>query len=104
VTITTSAPTDEEAFELLLALGMPFSQEGRPGALADEEEDAEEERRKEEARERAEAEAAALEQLKAENPEAYAKPEREEEGEEGEETEAREAPAAEAESSDEATE
>jgi large subunit ribosomal protein L5 len=104
VTITTSAPSDEEAFELLLALGMPFSQEGRPGALADEEEDAEEERRKEEARERAEAEAAALEQLKAENPEAYAKPEREEEGEEGEETEGGEPAAAEAESSDEATE
>src|SRR5438034_7378471 len=33
VTITTTAPTDEEAFELLLALGMPFSQEGRPGAV-----------------------------------------------------------------------
>ena len=30
-TITTSAKTDEEAFELLLALGFPFSQEGRPG-------------------------------------------------------------------------
>ena len=86
VTITTSAASDEEAFELLLALGMPFSQEGRPGQ-AEPEEDAEEERRKEEARARAEAEAAALEQLKAENPEAYAKPVREEEGEEGEEGE-----------------
>ncbi len=85
VTITTTAPTDEEAFELLLALGMPFSQEGRPGAVDDAEADEEEERRKEEARERAEAEAAALEQLKAENPEAYAKPVREEEGSEGEE-------------------
>lgn len=30
ITITTSAPTDPEAFELLLALGMPFAQEGRP--------------------------------------------------------------------------
>src|SRR4051795_6288307 len=40
VTITTTAASDEEAFELLLALGMPFSQEGRPGASADEEEDA----------------------------------------------------------------
>src|SRR5207249_11102459 len=30
VTITTSAHTDEEAFALLEALGMPFSQEGRP--------------------------------------------------------------------------
>ena len=31
ITITTSAPTDEEAFELLLGLGMPFAKEGRPG-------------------------------------------------------------------------
>ena len=31
ITITTSAATDLEAFELLLALGMPFAQEGRPG-------------------------------------------------------------------------
>ncbi len=83
VTITTSANSDEEAFELLLALGMPFAQDGRPGAVEDEE-DEEEERRKEEARARAEAEAAALEQLKAENPEAYAKPVREDEEEEGE--------------------
>jgi len=30
ITITTSAPTDYEAFELLLGLGMPFSKEGRP--------------------------------------------------------------------------
>jgi hypothetical protein len=86
VTITTSAPTDEEAFELLLALGMPFAEEGRPGAAAVEDADEEEERRKEEARARAEAEQAALEQLKEENPEAYEKPVREdeEEGEEGE--------------------
>jgi large subunit ribosomal protein L5 len=84
VSIATTAPSDEEAFELLLALGMPFAQEGRPGAVEAEEE-AEEERRREEARQRAEAEQAALEQLKAENPEAYAKPERPEEGEEGEE-------------------
>src|SRR4051794_3030286 len=83
VTITTTAKSDEEAFELLLGLGMPFAQEGRPGAV-DEAEAEEEERRKEEARLRAEAEQAALEQLKEENPEAYAKPEPEE-GEEGEE-------------------
>jgi len=83
VTITTSAASDEEAFELLLALGMPFSQEHRPGVV-EPEEDAEEERRKDEARLRAEAEAAALEQLKAENPEAYAKPVRHDEEEEGE--------------------
>jgi large subunit ribosomal protein L5 len=82
VTITTTAPTDEEAFELLLALGMPFAREGRPGEtrVAD---DVEKERRKEEARLRAEAEQAALEQLKEENPEAYERPVRadEEEGE-----------------------
>src|SRR6266513_384448 len=53
VTITTTAASDEEAFELLLALGMPFSQEGRPGGPdADAEEAVEEERRKEEARAR----------------------------------------------------
>jgi large subunit ribosomal protein L5 len=84
VTITTTAPTDEEAFALLDGLGMPFSPEGRPGQ-EDVEEEAEEERRKEEARQRAEAEQAALEQLKEENPEAYEKPVRPEEGEEGEE-------------------
>jgi large subunit ribosomal protein L5 len=84
VTITTTAPTDVEAFELLLGLGMPFAKEGRPGqADAEAEAEAEEERRKEEARERAEAEQAALEQLKEENPEAYAKPQKDE-GEEGE--------------------
>jgi large subunit ribosomal protein L5 len=79
VTITTTAQTDEEAFELLLALGMPFAKEGRPGSVDTEAEaDAEEERRKEEARQRAEAEQAALEQLKEENPEAYEKPAEEE--------------------------
>ena len=76
VTITTSAKTDVEAFELLLGLGFPFSQEGRPGQAerAAAEAAAEEEQRKEEARARAEAEQAALEQLKEENPEAYAQP------------------------------
>ncbi len=81
ITIATTAKTDEEGFALLLALGMPFAEEGRPGqadAAADAEE---EERRHEEARLRAEAEQAALEQLKEENPEAYEKPERPEEGE-----------------------
>jgi len=86
VTITTTAPTDVEAFALLDGLGMPFAAEGRPGE-EDAEAEAEEERRKEEARQRAEAEAAALEQLKEENPEAYAKRERVEEGEEGAEGE-----------------
>ncbi len=86
IAITTTAQTDEEGFHLLLALGFPFSQDGRPGE-ADKAAEEEEERRHEEARIRAEAEAAALEQLKEENPEAYAKPVREdeEEGEEGEE-------------------
>ena len=89
VTITTTAQTDEEAFALLEAFGMPFARDGRPGdaAAAAAAEDAEEDRRKEQARQRAEAEQAALEQLKAENPEAYEKrvaPE-EEEGAEGEE-------------------
>jgi large subunit ribosomal protein L5 len=87
VAITTTAETDEEAFELLLALGMPFAADGRPGA-AEPEVDLEEQRRHDEARARAEAEQAALEQLKEENPEAYAKPVRPEEGEEGEEGEA----------------
>lgn len=31
VTIATTAATDEEAFELLSRLGMPFAQQGRPG-------------------------------------------------------------------------
>ena len=84
VTITTTAQTDEEAFALLDGLGMPFAADGRPGEV-DKAAEEEEERRKEEARQRAEAEEAALEQLKEENPDAYAKPVREEEGEEGEE-------------------
>jgi large subunit ribosomal protein L5 len=98
VTITTSAASDEEAFELLLALGMPFAEEGRPGAV-DTAAEEEEERRREEARLRAEAEQAALEQLKAENPEAYKKRVREEDLEEGETAEGE--PAAEGEQSEE---
>ncbi len=86
ITFTTTAKSDEEAFALLLAFGMPFQAEGRPGSGdAEAEEEAEEERRREEARVKAEAEQAALEALKEENPEAYAKPEpTPEEGEEGE--------------------
>ena len=85
VTITTTAETDEEAFELLLGLGMPFAKEGRPGD-ADQEKPKPPRRRSARRRRvlKAEAEAAALEQLKEENPDAYAKPETEEEGEEGE--------------------
>ena len=84
IAITTTAQTDEEGFHLMPALGFPFSSEGRPGE-ADEAASEEEEKRHEEARLRAEAEQAALEQLKEENPEAYEKPVRsDEEGEEGE--------------------
>ena len=43
---TTSAKTDLEAFELLLRLGMPFAEEGRPGQAEREERKAEEEERK----------------------------------------------------------
>jgi large subunit ribosomal protein L5 len=74
VTITTSAKTDEEAYALLREMGMPFSREGAPGEDADAEAEAAEEQRKEEARRRAEAEQAALAELKEENPEAYEKP------------------------------
>ena len=85
VVFTTSAQTDEEAFALLEAFGMPFRREGRPGGTDTEAAAAaEEEQRKEEARARAEAEQAALEQLKEENPEAYAKREPKLEGEEAE--------------------
>jgi large subunit ribosomal protein L5 len=87
VTITTTARTDEEAFALLLEFGMPFQRDGRPGEDKEAADETEEERRREEARARAEAEQAALEQLKEENPEAYEKPVRAEEGEETEEPE-----------------
>jgi large subunit ribosomal protein L5 len=32
ITITTTAASDEESFALLVALGMPFAKDGRPGA------------------------------------------------------------------------
>jgi large subunit ribosomal protein L5 len=83
ITFTTTATTDEEAFALLDAFGMPFAREGRPGedSAAEWRQQQEEEQRKEEARAKAEAEQAALEQLKEENPEAYERPEREEDEE-----------------------
>jgi large subunit ribosomal protein L5 len=89
VIIATTAATDIEGFALLDALGMPFAADGRPGEV-DKAAEEEELRKQEEAQKRAEAEAAALEQLKEENPDAYAAPEKPEEGEEGEgsETEA----------------
>jgi large subunit ribosomal protein L5 len=82
VTITTTAKTDEEAYTLLRELGMPFAREGAPGQDLESEAEVAEEARKEEARQRAEAEQAALEALKEENPEAYEKPVREDDEEE----------------------
>jgi large subunit ribosomal protein L5 len=67
ISIVTTAATDEEAFTLLTALGMPFRRDERTTAA---EVRAEEEQK----HEKAEAEQAALEELKEENPEAYAKP------------------------------
>jgi large subunit ribosomal protein L5 len=75
IAITTTATTDEEAFALLSELGMPFRRDDTGGSSAAEL------RQAAEARAKAEAEQAALEQLKEENPEAYAKPEPTAEGE-----------------------
>jgi large subunit ribosomal protein L5 len=80
ITITTTAQTDEEAYALLEAFGMPFRRD-EGGSAAEMRLRQEEEERKA----RAEAEQAALEQLKEENPEAYEKPAEPEEGEEGSE-------------------
>ena len=87
VTITTTARDRRGGLRAAAGAGHAV----RPGgpsrrAVEDGGRGREEEQRKEEARLRAEAEQAALEQLKEENPEAYAKPEPEE-GEEGEEGE-----------------
>jgi large subunit ribosomal protein L5 len=68
ISITTSAPSDEEAFALLSELGMPFRRDDTGGGPT-----AAEVRAQQEAKAKAEAERAALEQLKEENPEAYAK-------------------------------
>jgi large subunit ribosomal protein L5 len=69
ISITTTAATDEEAFALLTELGMPFRRdESGDGPTAAEI------RAEQEAKAKAEAEQAALDQLKQENPEAYAKP------------------------------
>ena len=81
ITITTTAETNEEAYALLEAFGMPFRRDDGGSAAAMRREQEEEAARKA----RAEAEQAALEQLKEENPEAYEKPAAPEEGEEGEE-------------------
>jgi large subunit ribosomal protein L5 len=76
VVIVTSAQSDIEAFALLEAFGMPFSKENRPDRAEQAARQAlvEEAARHEELRAKAEAEQAALEQLKEENPEAYEKP------------------------------
>jgi large subunit ribosomal protein L5 len=73
IVFTTSAKTDEEGYALLDAFGFPFVDRatrqaeaaGATPTISDEEREA-----------KAEAEAAALEQLKEENPEAYATPPR----------------------------
>ena len=74
ITMTIGARSDEESFALLEAFGMPFSQDGRPGSRAADPAEADEQRRHDEARKRAEAERAALEQLKQEDPDAYERP------------------------------
>jgi large subunit ribosomal protein L5 len=76
VNIATTAATDEEAFALLSELGMPFRRDEGDGGPT-----AAEIRAQQEAKAKAEAEQAALEQLKEENPEAYAKPAAAPEGE-----------------------
>ena len=83
VTITTSAKTDQEAFELLLALGFPFSRRAGPGQVDHEAE--EEERRREEARQRAEAEAGRAGAAQGGEPRGLRQARAAEEGEEGEE-------------------
>jgi large subunit ribosomal protein L5 len=87
ITITTTAETDEEAFALLEALGMPFAREGRPGEDRPAQAEAQEEQRKEEARQRAEAEEAARAQLKEEEQERPEEPSAEAEAAADEETE-----------------
>jgi large subunit ribosomal protein L5 len=71
ISITTTAETDEEAFALLEAFGMPFqrTEERSAAQIRQEQEAAEAEKQA-----KAEAEQAALEQLKEENPEAYERP------------------------------
>jgi large subunit ribosomal protein L5 len=88
VTITTSAQTDAEAFALLEAFGMPFAREGRPGQEQAEQARAaaEEQARLAEAHAKEEAEHAAKEALRAENPEAYERPQEPAEGEDTETT------------------
>ena len=85
VNIATTAQTDEEAFALLEAFGMPFQRPEQSAADVRRQQEADEEER----RAKAEAEQAALEQLKEENPEAYATPSKPPEGDETAEGESR---------------
>jgi len=83
IVFTTSAKTDEEGYALLDAFGFPFVDRATRQA---EEAAATSAVSEEERQAKAEAEQAALEQLKEENPEAYAKPEPEEGEGEGDAT------------------
>jgi large subunit ribosomal protein L5 len=78
ISFTTTATNDEEAYALLEAFGMPFQRADERSAadVRREQEQAEAERQA-----KAQAEQAALEQLKEENPEAYERPAEPEEGE-----------------------
>jgi large subunit ribosomal protein L5 len=71
ISMATTATTDEEAYALLEAFGMPFQRadERTAADVRREQEEAEEARRA-----KAQAEESALEQLKEENPEAYERP------------------------------
>jgi len=83
IVFTTTAKTDEEGYALLEAFGFPFADRGTRAAEAQAEASVVSE---EERQAKHEAEQAALEQLKEENPEAYAKPEPEEGEGEGDAT------------------
>jgi large subunit ribosomal protein L5 len=85
IVFTTSAKTDEEGYALLAAFGFPFADRTTRAAEAAEEAPAVSD---EERKAKHEAEQAALEQLKEENPEAYEKPEPEPEEGEGEDGDA----------------
>jgi large subunit ribosomal protein L5 len=80
IAFTTTATTDEEAYALLDSFGFPFADR------APREDEAGPSVSEEERQAKAEAEQAALEQLKEENPEAYEKPAEEPEPGEGEES------------------
>jgi large subunit ribosomal protein L5 len=78
INMATTATTDEEAFALLEMFGMPFQRAEQSAAQVRQEQAAEPS--EEERQAKAQAEQAALEQLKEENPEAYATPANESEG------------------------